>query len=149
MRWQLRMQLFCPRSRISHSPLCAVCRQCTTCVRCGRCLSQFQICVCVSGLSRLLSTASQQLQSASISVNLAIVTKSLSSPAGASCQSKLEKKREQLCFHILNSHENAALRHNRYFNIATAQGCMKQCKFPSEPMRSAAVTQAFVPVGSL
>ena len=49
---------------------------------CGRCLSQFQICVCVSGLVRLLSFSKFSLrQSAST------VTKSLSSPAGASCQS--------------------------------------------------------------
>ena len=47
------------------------------------------------------------------------VTKSLSSPAGASCLSV--KKPEELCVHILNSHENPALRHDRDFNIATAQ----------------------------
>ena len=78
--------------------------------------------VCVSGLvSRsdgpvgpLLFSKFSQRQSASI------VTKSLSSPAGASCQSK-KKRSEQLCVHILNSHENPALRHNRDFNISTAQ----------------------------
>ena len=80
----------------------------------GSCLGQFQICVCVSGLVRLLSASKFSLrQSAST------VTKSLSSPAGASCQSK--EKREQLRVRILNNHENPALRHNRYFNIATAQ----------------------------
>ena len=114
MRRLLRMQLFCHCWRISRSPQCTVCRQCTTYVRCGRCLSQFQICVCVSRLVRLLSVSKFSLrQSAST------VTKSLSSPAGASCQSK--EKREQLRVRILNNHENPALRHNRYFNIATAQ----------------------------
>ena len=32
------------------------------------------------------------------------------------------KKREQQHVHILNSHENPALRHNKDFNTATAQG---------------------------
>ena len=49
---------------------------------CGSCLRQFQICVCVYGLVLLLSVSKFSLrQSASI------VTKLLSSPAGASCQS--------------------------------------------------------------
>ena len=83
----------------------------TTCVLCCFCLSQFKICVCVSGL---LSVSKFSLcQSASM------VTKSLSSPADASCQ--LKKKSGQLCVHILNSHKNPALRHNRNFNITTAQ----------------------------
>ena len=93
---------------------CTVCRQCTTCLLCGSCLSQFQICVCVSGLVHLLSVSKFSLrQSAST------MTKSQSSPAGASCES--QKKLEQLRVHILKSHENPALRHNRDFNIATAQ----------------------------
>ena len=37
------------------------------------------------------------------------------------CKLSAEKKGEQLCFPILNSHENPVLRHNRYFDIATAQ----------------------------
>ena len=114
MRLLLRMQLFSHRWHIRGSQQCTVCRQCTTCVRCCSCLSQLQICVCVSGLVHLLSVSKfSQRQSAST------ITKSQSSPAGASSQS--QKKREQLRVHILNSHENPALRHNRDFNIATAQ----------------------------
>ena len=105
------------RWHIRYSQQCTVCRQCTTCVLCGCCLSQFQICVCVSWLVHLhdlLSASKFNLrQSASA------VTKSLCSPAGASFLSV--KKPEQLCVHVLNSHENPALRHNRDFNIATAQ----------------------------
>ena len=48
----------------------------------GSCVSQFQICVCVSGLVHLLSVSKFSLLQ-----SLSIVTKSLSSPAGASCQS--------------------------------------------------------------
>ena len=59
----------------SRSQQCTICRQCTTCVLCGRCLSQFQICVCVSGLVSLLPVSTFSLrQSAST------VIKSLSSP---------------------------------------------------------------------
>ena len=83
MRRLLRMQVFCHHWLISSSQQCTVCGpncgQCTTCVLCGCCLSQFQICVCVSRLVSLLSVIKFSLhQSASI------VTKSLSSPAGAS-----------------------------------------------------------------
>ena len=93
---------------------CTVCRQCTTDVLCGSCLSHVQICVCVSRFMRWLPLSKSSLrQSASA------VTKLLSSPAGASCP--LVKKTEQLCVDILNSHKNPALRHNRDFNIATAQ----------------------------
>ena len=44
--------------------------------------------------------------------------KSLCSPAGASCRLK---KCEQVCVHILNRHWNPSLRHDRCFNITTAQ----------------------------
>ena len=101
---------------IRGSQQCTVYRRCTTCALCGRCLSQFQICVCVSGLLRLLSVSTGKF---SPRQPASTVTKSLSSPAGASCQS--QQKSEQLRAHILNSHENPALKHNRYFNIATAQ----------------------------
>ena len=50
------------RWRIRGSPQCTVCRQYTTCVWCGRCLSQFQICVCVSGLVSLLSVSKFSLR---------------------------------------------------------------------------------------
>ena len=57
-----------------------VCRQCTTCVLCSSCLSQFQICVCFKTCEPAVTFS--QCQSVSI------VTKSLSSPACASCQSE-------------------------------------------------------------
>ena len=95
---------------------CTVCRQCTTNVRGGRCLSQFQICVCVSGL--VLSVSKFSLcQSASA------VTKSLRSPVGASCQS-VKKMRKAMCWYIEEPRDSCsapALRHSRDFNIATAQ----------------------------
>ena len=121
------------------------CRQCTTCVRCGRCLSQFQICVCVSGLARPLSVSKFSLRQ---SVSTWTVTKSLSSPADASCQS--EKKREQLYVHILKSLENPAVDlHWDTPEISISQllkGRVKQCRFSSESIRYAALIQAFVPV---
>ena len=70
-------------------PQCTVCRQSTTKVRGGHCLSQFQICVCVSGLVLSVSKFSP-CQSASG------VTKSLRSPVGASFQS-VKKKRKAVC----------------------------------------------------
>ena len=88
-------------------------------------VSNWPTCVCVSRLVRLLSVSKFNLrQSAST------VTKLRISLEGASCQSKKKRKKncEQLCVHILNSHENPALRHNRDFNIATAQR-------PSEAMQ--------------
>ena len=112
----LRMQLFCHRRRRGN-PQCTVCRQCTTNVRGGRCLSQFQICVCVSGLVRLLPVSKFSLcQSASA------VTKSLLSPVDASCQSA-KKTRKAACSYIEQPQDSCsgpALRHNRDFNIATA-----------------------------
>ena len=88
---------------------------CTTCVLCGRCLSQFQICICVFRLVRLLSVSNPKF---SLCQSASIVTKSLSSPTGASCQSK---KIEQPCVHILHRHENPALRLIRYVNSTAAQ----------------------------
>ena len=99
----------CHSLLIRHSQQCTVCRQYMTCVWCGSCLSQFQIYVCVSGLVCLLSVSKFSLHQ-----SVSTVTKSLSS-------SQSTKKRKQLCVHILNSHNNPALRYNRYFNIATAQ----------------------------
>ena len=63
---------------------------------------QFQICVCVSGLVSLLSVSKFSLCQSS-----STMTKSLHSPAGASCQSVI--KRQQLCVHIMNSHEIPAM----------------------------------------
>ena len=115
MRRLLRMQLFCHRWRRGNQQ-CTVCRWCTTGVRGGRCLSQFQICVCVSGL--VLSVSKFSLcQSASA------VTKSLRSPVGASCQS-VKKTRMAVCWYIEQPRDSCsapALRHNRDFNFATAQ----------------------------
>ena len=59
------------------------------------------------------SAVIQQLQSVSP------VPQSLSSPAGASCQSVKINRTGSLF--ILNSHKIPVLRHNRNFNIATAQ----------------------------
>ena len=67
--------------RIRGSPHFTVCRQCTTCVLCGCCLSQFQICVCVSRLVRRMPVSKFSLWQ-----SVSTVTKSLSSPEGASCQ---------------------------------------------------------------
>ena len=86
MRWLLRMQLFSHRWHIRGSQQCTVCRQCTTFVWCGSCLSQSQIRVCASRLMHLLS-----ISKFSLSQSASTVTKSQSSPAGASCQ--LQKKR--------------------------------------------------------
>ena len=89
-------RLFCHRRRDDagspRRPQCTVCRQCTTNVRGGRCLSQFQICVCVSGL--VLSVSKFSLcQSASA------VTKSLRHCAVQYVQvfSPLKKKRKAVC----------------------------------------------------
>ena len=79
-------------------------------VYCDCCLSQFQICVCVSGLVHGLPVIKFSLcQSAST------VTNSLSSSAGASCQSVKKNATSSI------SYIGPALRHNRDFNIATAQ----------------------------
>ena len=106
----------CSCSAIVDAPQCTVCRQCTPNVRGGSCLSQFQICVCVSG--HVLSVSKFSLcQSASA------VTKSLRSPVGASFQS-VKKKRKAVCWYIETPQDScraSALRHNRDFNIATAQ----------------------------
>ena len=96
----------------------------------GSCLSQFQICVRVSGLVRLLSVSKFSLcQSAST------VTKSLRCPAGASCQSH-----KQLCVHKMNSHEIPAVHlHRDTTDILKSQlfkGHVKQCKFSSQSIRS-------------
>ena len=60
------------------------------------------------------------------------------------------KKRERLCVDILKSHKIPAVDlHWDTTEILISQllrGRVKQCKFSSESMRSAAVTQAFVPV---
>ena len=107
MRRLLRMQLFCHRWRRGN-PQCTVCRWCTTGVRGGRCLSQFQICVCVSGLVRLLSVSKFSLcQSAST------VTKSLRSPAGASCQS-VKKTRTAVCSYIEQPRESCTETQQRF-----------------------------------
>ena len=58
-----------------------VCRQYMTCILCGCCLSQFQICVCVSRLVRRMPVSKFSLWQ-----SVSTVTKSLSSPEGASCQ---------------------------------------------------------------
>ena len=57
------------------------------------------------------------------------------------------RKRKQLCIHVLpvNRHENPALRHSR---CQLLKEHMKHCALQSESMRSAAVTQAIVPVES-
>ena len=57
------------------------------------------------------SAVSQQVQSASVHVNSDQQVQVVSH----------KKKRKQLRVHILNSHKNPALRHNRDFNIVTAQ----------------------------
>ena len=55
------------------------------------------------------------------------VTKSLGSAAAASCQSG--KKREQLCVHMLYSHENPALRQTEILISQLLKGSVKQCKY--------------------
>ena len=148
----LRMQLFsvfCHHWLISGSPKCTVCRQCMTCIWCGSCLSQFQICVCVSGLVHWLPVSKF-----SLCQSLSTVTKSLSSLASASCQSV--KKNMSSCVLILNSLENPSLAVDLHWDTTaisilqlfkgSVMQVFKQCKFSSESMRSAAVTQAFVPV---
>ena len=63
------------------------------------------------------STASQQVQSVSVRVSSDQVTEQSSR-----CKLSVgKKKREKLRVHVLNSHKIPALRHNRDFNIATAQ----------------------------
>ena len=84
---------------------------------------------------------SQQVQSASVSVNSDQVTEQ-----SRRCKLSVAKKREQLRVHKLNSHENPALRHNRDFNITTAQRQHEAMQISSESMRSAAVTHTFVTI---
>ena len=67
----------------------------TTGLLCGCCLSQFQICVCVSGIAHLLSVSKFSLcQSASI------VTKSLSSAHCTGAGFHLKKKKANSCVFI-------------------------------------------------
>ena len=61
------------------------------------------------------SAARQQVQSVSFHVNSDRVT-----VQSSRCKSSVEKKRKQLCVHVLNNRENPALRNNRK-NITTAQ----------------------------
>ena len=65
------------------------------------------------------SAVSQQVQSASVSVNSDQVAEQSTRCKTASCQ--LKQKSEQPYVHILNRRKNPALRHNRNFHIATAQ----------------------------
>ena len=78
-------------------------------------VSKFQICVCVSGLVRLLSVRKFSLRQSASDVTTSLCS---ALAAGASLQSK---KNAKSCFHVLNRHENLALRHNRYLNIAIAR----------------------------
>ena len=87
-KWQLWLQLFRYGWHMSSSS--TLCRQCTTCVLCGCCLSQFQNCVCVSGLVCLLAVSKS-----SLCHSKSTVTKSLCSPAGARLQVVCWKKEQQ------------------------------------------------------
>ena len=87
-KWQLWLQLFRYGWHMSSSS--TLCRQCTTCVLCGCCLSQFQNCVCVSGLVCLLAVSKS-----SLCHSKSTVTKSLCSPAGARLQVVCWKKDQQ------------------------------------------------------
>ena len=86
--------MFCHRWCIRRSQQCAVGRQCTTSVLSVRCQSQFQICVCVSGLVSLLSVSMFSLHKSASKV-----AKSLRCSAGASCQSRI-KTRTAVCSYI-------------------------------------------------
>ena len=87
-----------PSSTDRRSQQSTVCRQCTTCP-----LSESLSNLCFCFRTRA-SAVSQQVQSASVSVNSDQVTEQPSR-----CKLSVKKIRKQLCVHILNSLENPAV----------------------------------------
>ena len=122
--WRLWQRLLGHWQTQHQLPVTYYLRMCTV-LFCS-CLSQFQIC---AASSFCVSRTQLTVQS-------------------SRCKFCLLKENVNRCVHIVNQHENPTLRHNRYFNIAIAQRQHKQYMLPSESMRSAAVSQAFVPRGS-
>ena len=110
MRLLLRMQLFCHRQLIRCSHQCTICRQCTTLVSFKFVFVFPDSCFCCQSASSVCVSPRQQWRS-----HWALW-------AVQQVQAFSRKKRsKQPRAHILNSHDNPALRHNRDFNIATAQ----------------------------
>ena len=133
MRRRLRMQMFCHRWHISSSPQCTVCRQCTMVWQLSETVSN--LCLCF--LTRA-SAVSQQVQSASVSVNSDQVTEQSSR-----CKLSVRKKNANSSVFIYWT--ATRILHWDTTDILISQllkGCKKQCMFPSESMRSAAVTKA-------
>ena len=140
MKWQQWQQLFCNGLYItdisSSIQECTVqCMQCTICAWCGSCLSQFQICVCVSGLVCLLPvTCSQQVHSVSVSVNSNQVTEQ--SSRGKSRELSVQKNVCQaVCSYTEqpnNRHENPAM---KYRNGSKAAWSNARCHLNQQDLQ--------------